>query len=481
MRYEAEELSKIYYDVIAALQTDKRFIILWGGRSSGKSVAVYQAVIKVLWNTSINAIFYRSLVTVLNSAAFVPITDILKKKGVYARRDVSGKKKNHCAGVFNLNGEKMVEFPKGNKLYFKGASKEDNIKGDSNNNVRLIIIDEVDQLTKEIFLTLQSTFRGVGEVDVKFIIMFNPVWEKHWLKGLFFDAPEESEFKRNAIRLHYTCEDNRFLKAEDIRLLDSLQFTDINRYNVDRLGLWGTLSVTDPFLFNFRYNVHTRESVPFFERLDYPVYVSFDFGSIDSAVLGQRFSQEEILYDDELRGYFSEDYPAKTTIREYRQKDNSEGTGIHNIVKLIIEEFGIEREYRITGDSAGGGANTYYGKFQEIYYNFADVYGAYKVELVSRLKPTQLDSQTISNWVMSTYKSNFLIDRTCSGLVNDYLKVGTVVSNSGKVSIDKSNKEIGHLFDAQRYYDFLTEKMHFYDNSRGYYDRSGKFNKPIQI
>ena len=448
--YTLDQLNKAYFDLSTLTQSsDKPFTILYGGRNSSKTYSCQQWLMKKLWTEKgANAVWYRNEGSVLRLKAFNPIKDFAESYGISSQMTFT----------FN-NMSRWIRFNNGNHLYFDFCEGG---KSKGMANVRYVIIDEVDQVAKSDFLDIISSYRADNRI--RFILMFNPVSDKHWLKKMFFDEPKNEEEFVNSLysmtnRRKYTIEDNKFATEMDYKLLDAYKFTDENKYRITRLGEWGTIQVDNPFYYRFDFNTHTADNVAYFK--DYPIYLSFDFGKYDSCILGQHFEDYEIGSDEELMSYFSDSTAADTRLREYRSTDLKNPLRLRDIIHNIIMEFGADREYIIYGDTSGGSDE--WSKFAEIR-NYMEDAGCEFLSFPKRIKLRHRSNGAITNWCMTIYKGNYKIDRRCGLLIHDFLSVKT--DDFGNIDKNDCVKwDISHVSDCSRYLDVLTEFKNFVRNN----------------
>lgn len=414
----------------------------------------------ILWNSEkTNAIFYRKTSSVLKEKAFNPYMNVAEKMGI----------SEHLTAKFHHLAREIV-YPKGNRLIFDFCDEGGKSKGISN--VTYVIIDEIDQLTLDDFMAIATSFRG--DDRIRFIILFNPVSERHWLKKTFFDYDEslphdeQKGFYSLAKRFHYTIEDNKFATVNDYKMLDALKDTDYNAYRVSRLGLWGSLKIDDPFIDGFNYNLNTKPLVPFFK--DYPLAVGFDFGKTETCTVGQFFRDYEVESDNILSGFemdgkriFNDSKHIITRIAEYRVGKAQSNLDI--IVSQIVDEFGTDTEYIIYGDTSGGSDE--YSKFAELRVLFEEK-GCFIIHFPPRVKPSYIASRAVTNWCFRSLGSNYIIssDR-CPVLIDDLQQVR--VSHDGRIDKnDAIQRNIGHCLDASRYLDYHFMLKEFYTTNKYY-------------
>jgi len=215
---------------IPFFQSKKKFVILYGGRGSGKSYAVAQKLV-------LQMLLY-------------------KKKKFFVARKTLPSLKNTCIEFllywmdefrikYDYNKADMIITTSpaygGHKILFRALDDVRKLK--SLTDVDYVWVDEVDEISMQDFLDLSIVLRGrelpTGEYR-QMIMTFNPGSYARWLKELFFDNPQ-GEFKTNTDIFHFTYKDNKFLSQEDKQYLEALKQVDEYFYTVYTLGQWGVL------------------------------------------------------------------------------------------------------------------------------------------------------------------------------------------------------------------------------------------------
>lgn len=128
------------------------------------------------------------------------------------------------------------------EILFAGLDDVEKLK--SIYNVTGIWIEEASEILESDFNQLDIRLRTEFPYYLQVILSFNPISINHWLKKRFFDFdiddPEKREEAINQTKTHEsTYKDNRFLRKEAIRTLESFKGTDKYFYQVYCLGMWG--------------------------------------------------------------------------------------------------------------------------------------------------------------------------------------------------------------------------------------------------
>lgn len=210
-------------DIYQPLYQDiSRFLVLYGGGGSGKSVFASQKKIRrILKENNHKILVVRKVAKTLFESCYARL-----QSQVYQWR---------LEKLFTFNKSPLeIRCVNGNKIIFFGLDDVEKIK--SIDGVTSIWIEEASELTYDDFKQLNIRLRGKLDNCKQIILSFNPISEKHWLKKHFFDIEQE-----NATICHSTYKNNTFLDAEYIRELENLKNVDQQYYRIYALGEWGIL------------------------------------------------------------------------------------------------------------------------------------------------------------------------------------------------------------------------------------------------
>lgn len=208
------------------LNDKSRYLNLWGGAGSGKS---YFAVQKMLT---------RILVGMSRDIKHKFIC--LRKTGPAARKSVFtlwNKYINEwgCNSVVKTNRSEMTyTFTGGSEVYCMGLDDPEKIK--SIEGVTGAWLEEATEMTPDDFKQIDLRIRGKTQSYKQIVLSYNPISKLSWLHKEFHEQDKE-----NTASLHTTYKDNRFLDAEYIRVLESLEAQDTTYHQIYTLGQWGIL------------------------------------------------------------------------------------------------------------------------------------------------------------------------------------------------------------------------------------------------
>lgn len=210
---------------------ESRYLVLWGGGSSGKS---YYAAEKII---------YRMLAE--KGHKFLCI----RKVGKTIRESQFAELKRVC---HDWGVAQLFKFPKGvtselyiqckangNEIIFAGLDDAEKIK--SIVGLTGLWLEEPTELDADEFRQLDIRVRGKTKHYKQIILTFNPIYITHWLHDEFFNTNKP---KPNCTTVHSTYKNNKFLDDEAVAVLEGFKETDPYYYQVYCLGAWGVLGKT---------------------------------------------------------------------------------------------------------------------------------------------------------------------------------------------------------------------------------------------
>jgi len=204
-----------------------RYILVKGGRGSGKSHAVSSATSCATYDDGFNILYTRFTLT----SAEVSIIPEYKEK-----LDIFG-----IADDFIVKRKEIINAHTGGTIYFRGimqSSKNQIAKLKSIHNVKTWILDEAQELVDEAtFDTIDLSIRAVGASNTV-IIVFNPTDIDHWIYRRFYrEAGVDEDFngvKGDVTYISTTYFDNLpnlsdsfIARAEQMKVLDFDKYDNI--------------------------------------------------------------------------------------------------------------------------------------------------------------------------------------------------------------------------------------------------------------
>ena len=236
---------------LPALNCQGRYLILYGGAGSGKSVAIAQKIIIRILKAMDKGkkhtfLCLRKTQPAARKSIFPLIQDIIESW--------------ELSKLCQINKTDMtITFKGGCKIIITGLDESEKIK--SIHGITSIWLEEITEFTYDDFQQADLRLRGFTWDYKQIAMSFNPIDENHWIRErLFTDKVQKAiedgkqyvkriykqivngkVIKYAATFMHSTYLDNRFVddvyKAKLLNLINE----DTNYYNVYCLGKWGIL------------------------------------------------------------------------------------------------------------------------------------------------------------------------------------------------------------------------------------------------
>ena len=228
---------KVFNDkYLPLLDDDTRYIVMFGGGSSGKSYFIAQRYIYKMMKTDCRLLVIRQ-------------TGNTNRDSTYAlfKQVISNWNLNSLFSVTDLR----IKCVNGNEIIFRGLDDVEKIKSTTFEHGELtdIWVEEATETQEADIQQLKVRLRG-GTSKKQMVLSFNPINISHWIKRHFVDK----EVEKNVTVMHSTYKDNKFLSEDDIKALESFKYSDPYYYDVYCLGQWGVIGKT---YFNAR-NINER-------------------------------------------------------------------------------------------------------------------------------------------------------------------------------------------------------------------------------
>lgn len=206
-------------------EEDKRYLVLYGGAGSGKSLfTVQRLLVRLMEQPGRNLLVARAVAATHRDSTYALFKQVIGKWGL--------------EGVFRcVDGEMRIFCKNGSAVIFKGLDDPEKLKSVTFPGGELtdVWIEEASELGEGQFNQLDLRLRGQGPRK-QMTLTFNPVSSMHWLKRRFFDRKDP-----RAAVLKTTYKDNLFLDDDYRRTLEGYRESDPYYYQVYCLGEWGVL------------------------------------------------------------------------------------------------------------------------------------------------------------------------------------------------------------------------------------------------
>ena len=223
------KLSKrVFNDVyLPYLNNTDRYLIFFGGGSSGKSFYIAQRYIyKLIQPSKCNLLVVRQTADTNRRSTFPLLKQVISNWNLSKH--------------FKINESDMRIVCKltGNEVAFAGLDDVEKIKSITfvNGELTDIWVEEATECQEADINQLKVRLRG-GKTKKQMVLSFNPINIQHWIKRHFIDSGL-------ATVCFSTYKDNKFLSDDDRKALEDLKYTDEYTYNVYCLGQWGILGKT---------------------------------------------------------------------------------------------------------------------------------------------------------------------------------------------------------------------------------------------
>lgn len=256
--------SKVFNPVyLPILNNQDRYLILYGGAGSGKSVVIAQKkLIRVMKEPGHRILVVRKVATTLRESVFALIKSTIIKWKV--------------SHLFSINKTDMtITCANGNQILFTGLDDVEKLKSIAD--ISSIWIEEASEIDQGDFEQLNLRLRGNMPNYKQICISFNPINAMHWLKSWFFDREVPS-----TTILRTTFLDNKFIDDDYKSVLLAMKDTNPNGYKVYCLGEWG---VYEGQFFNM-WDTDKHVCKPFPIPKEWPRIRSIDWGSYRPYAVG---------------------------------------------------------------------------------------------------------------------------------------------------------------------------------------------------
>ena len=219
---------KVFNDVyLPYLDNQDRYLLFYGGGSSGKSYFIAQRYIyKLIHPTRCNLLVVRQTGDTNRKSTFPLLKQVISNWNLAKHFKV------------NESDMRIICLLTGNEVAFAGLDDVEKIKSITFANGELtdIWVEEATETQEASINQLKVRLRG-GKTKKQMVLSFNPVNIQHWIKKHFMDS-------KLATVCFSTYKDNKFLTDDDRKALEDLKYTDEYTYEVYCLGKWGILGKT---------------------------------------------------------------------------------------------------------------------------------------------------------------------------------------------------------------------------------------------
>lgn len=203
---------RVFNDIyFPLLDNEDRYVVLYGGGSSGKSFFIAQWLIYKILTRKMNLLVVRQTANTNRDSTFALLKDVIHKWKLDE--------------LFKIN-DLRIKCINDNEIIFRGLDDSEKIKSVTFESGELthVWVEEATECQEADIQQLKVRLRG-GTTKKQMILSFNPVNVNHWIKKHFIDSGL-------ATVVHSTYKDNKFLTDEDKKALESFKYTDQYYYQV---------------------------------------------------------------------------------------------------------------------------------------------------------------------------------------------------------------------------------------------------------
>ena len=219
---------KVFNDVyLPYLENEDRYLVFYGGGSSGKSYFIAQRwIYKLLCPKRCNLLIVRQTGDTNRRSTFPLMKQVIRNWNLSEHFKI------------NESDMRIKCHLTGNEVAFAGLDDVEKIKSITFENGELTHewVEEATECQEADINQLKVRLR-VGKSKKQMVLSFNPINIQHWIKRHFIDSGL-------ATVCFSTYKDNKFLTDDDRKALEDLKYTDEYTYEVYCLGKWGILGKT---------------------------------------------------------------------------------------------------------------------------------------------------------------------------------------------------------------------------------------------
>ena len=219
---------KVFNDVyLPYLDNTDRYLVFYGGGSSGKSYFIAQRwIYKLLHPSRCNLLVTRQTGDTNRRSTFPLLKQVISNWNLSQHFKI------------NESDMRIKCLLTGNEVAFAGLDDVEKIKSITFENGELTHIwcEEATEMQEADVNQLKVRLRG-GKSKKQIVLSFNPINIQHWIKKHFIDS-------KLATVCFSTYKDNKFLTDDDRKALEDLKGIDEYTYEVYCLGKWGILGKT---------------------------------------------------------------------------------------------------------------------------------------------------------------------------------------------------------------------------------------------
>ena len=464
------------------LDKSVRFIVLYGGSSSGKSFSVAQFFAILAFYEGCNMLVMRKVGASIEKTIYADFKAAIN--GIEGLAECCRFKQNSI--VFNDGG----------KIDFSGLDDPEKIKGISQ--YKRVFLDELSEYDETDFKQIRLRLRG--QEGQQIVAAFNPISEEHWIKKKWFDRETWQDIPM-ALTIGNETLPQELCAVKSVRMNSDKLILNPNTGEYDRHAP-DTIVIQSTYLNNFwvvgspdgKYGYYDQQAIATFEndRINDPdYYQEYALGEWGHLRTGAEFFPSfnrgvvcgRFKYNPELPIHISMDsnvlpYVTATFFqKEYKHDDVQQVTQIDELpiespnnsarkaAKVIagrLREYGYADKVYLHGDASGKAANTIDDNNRSFFDLVIDEleHEGFEVEdCIGNKNPSVATTGEFINavWDGRVPGVAIRIDNDCSTSIDDYQAVqkdenGAISKQKVTNPVTKQKYEAhGHVSDCLRY------------------------------
>ena len=464
------------------LDKSVRFIVLYGGSSSGKSFSVAQFFAILAFYEGCNMLVMRKVGASIEKTIYADFKAAIN--GIEGLAECCRFKQNSI--VFNDGG----------KIDFSGLDDPEKIKGISQ--YKRVFLDELSEYDETDFKQIRLRLRG--QEGQQIVAAFNPISEEHWIKKKWFDRetwqdipmaltignetlpqelcavksvrmnseklilnPNTGEYDRHApdtIVIQSTYLNNfwvvgspdgkyGYYDQQAIATFENDRINDPDYYQVYALGEWGHLRTGAEFFPSFNRGVVCGK---FKYNTELPIHISMDSNVLPYVTA--TFFQKEYKHDDVQQVTQIDELPIESP--------NNSARKAAKVIAGRLREYGYADKVYLHGDASGKAANTIDDNNRSFFDLVIDEleHEGFEVEdCIGNKNPSVATTGEFINavWDGRVPGVAIRIDNDCTTSIDDYQAVqkdenGAIAKQKVTNPVTKQKYEAqGHVSDTLRY------------------------------
>lgn len=474
-----------------------RFIIMFGGSSSGKSFSAAQIILIMTLLDGENTLVMRKVGASI-------------EKTIYEDFKVAARLL-HIDRLFKFQQNTIKCLLNGAKIDFSGLDNPEKIKGISN--YKRILLEELSEFEEIDFKQLRKRLRGKKGQQI--IATFNPIKETHWIKKKLFDVekwhdvpmsvsiggkdmpielttvksikmnepktilnPRTKEIEEqapNMVIIQSTYLNNFWVIGSpcgtygyyDEQCIADFEYDrqhDPDYYNVYALGEWGVIRTGSEFFGSFNRGKHSGE---YKYNTSLPIHLSIDCNVLPYISVT----------------YWQADLAINKTLRQIdetcAESPNNTARKSAKLVAKRLNEMMYQDKIYLHGDVSTRASNTIdenNRSFLDLFISTLEKEGFDVVDCVGKKNPSVSMSGEFINAIFEEQLPgiNISISENCNVSIEDYMSVqkdanGAILKTKVKNKTTlQTYEEHGHLSDTFRYVvcDILKDEFITFSNKR---------------